>query len=506
MALMLVAPLTMLVASATPACVQSEEPTDTAPTPAGEGEADASAPGQRATGPDAQPDAQPTAPSPVVFGDAKPPPDFMVNGKAAIFVEITGSRATLDIDVAAKTATVKSRMDITVHQAKGGSPLLDVVPTTAQFVTVDNAEKVALATVTSPDGQSTMRMVDATLSAGKHTLDFTEYALKQGKSTYNQTFVEGIDFTTSFEFLTDDDDLRSRYFAERYFPSGFEFNRYPFTVTVNVRNATAAQKPDVMANGTITATPDGKSFEVAYPANDSTSAWFMHVIDRSVYVVATGEYTSIDGRKIPISAHALKQAEADQAIADAKIFFAELEGDYGPYPKERLLISVGGVNDPEEYDGACQTDMDLTEKTPVDRGALGHEMLHQWFGRSARPMSGRDGWVDEGIAEWRDGGYRRASAIKLDGAYVSLAVASPYQRGTPEASYDQGSAVNQGLDLLLADRGGLKPVLKAFHAKFKDKLYTTEDYLDFIRSSAPDLKSKMDPIFAKKVYAGAPVP
>jgi hypothetical protein len=232
----------------------------------------------------------------------------------------------------------------------------------------------------------------------------------------------------------------------------------------------------------------------------------MHVIDRSVYVVATGEYKSIDGRNIPISAHALKQAEADQAVADAKVFFAELEGDYGAYPHERLLISVGGANDPEEYDSACQTDMDLTKTTPKARGALGHEMLHQWFGRSARPAMGRDGWVDEGIAQWRDDGYRRASAIKLDGTYVSLAVASPYQRNTPDASYDQGSAINQGLDLLLADRGGLKPVLKAFHAKFRDRLYTTEDYLDFIRQSAPDLKSKMDPIFQKKVYAGASVP
>ena len=439
-------------------------------------------------------------------GASEHPPDFAAHGKTAIFSEITRADATLIIDVAAKTATVKARMEIAIHQPKGGSPVLDVVPATAKFVTVDHGQKVALRVVTSPDGKSTMRMVDAKLLQGKHTLDFDEYALKEGRSDYNNTFIEGIDFTKGFEFLTDQDDLPPRSFTERYFPSGFECDRYPFTVTVKILNATAAQKPDVIAYAKKEVSPDGRSFKISFPANYNTSSWFLHVIDRNTWAFATGEYKSIDGRTIPLSAHADTQTDADLAIADMKVFLPELERDYGPYPHDSLLAAVGGANDPQEYTGALQTDMRATRTTPQRRGSLGHEVLHQWFGRSARPLSGRDGWVDEGIAQWRDDGYPRSTSIKLAGKYVHLAVASPYQRNTPEESYHQGAEVVADLDFLLKDRGGMKPVLKAFYEKFRDKLYTTEDYLDFIRQSAPDLTAQMDPIFLKKVYAGAPAP
>jgi hypothetical protein len=358
--------------------------------------------------------------------------------------------------------------------------------------------------VKSPDHRSTMRMVSAEVPTGKHTLDFPAYGLKLGKSAYNKTFIEGIDFTDSFEFLTDDDDLQPRFFFERYFPVGFECHRYPFTVKINISNTSGEQKPDDKANGKDT--PTASCFEVVYPPKMNTSSWFLHVIDRNVFTVSTGEYASVDGRTIPLSAHSKQKAQADQAIADAKVFLAELEHDYGPYPHESLLIAIGSPNDPEEYDAAVQTDMNLSKTTPKARGALGHEILHQWFGRSARPLSGRVGWVDESIAEWRDDGYPRATAIKVNGDYDELAVESPYQRQTPDAAYDQGSALNQGLDLLLKDRGGLKPVLKAFHEKFRDQLYTTEEYLNFLRQAAPDLKDQMEPLFEKKVYAGAAVP
>ncbi|MGQ0508924.1 MAG: hypothetical protein ACT4TC_26780, partial [Myxococcaceae bacterium] len=437
--------------------------------------------------------------------NVKRPPDFTVNGKSAIYTEILSGEATLTIDVTARTARAKGKLEVNIRQANGGSPVFDIAVPSAQFVTIDGAQKVALATVKSPDAKSEMRMVDSTLAPGKHTLEVEEYALRTGRSTYNQTFLDGIDFTRGFEFLTDHDDLYLRYFTERYFPAGFECDRYPFKVTVVVLNAPAAARPEVLAHGMKTVSADGKTFTIEYPRG-STSSWFLHVIDRATWTLATGEYKSIDGRSIPLSAHSRVQAEAAQAIADMKAMFPQLEADYGPYPHDSALVSIGSSNDPMEYDAAMQTDMDLDGNTPADRGALGHEMSHMWFGRSAHPVSGRDGWVDEAVAQWRDDGYPRSTSITLTGTYAVLAVGSPYQRETPDAAYEQGSELLANLDFLLKDRGGVKPVLKAFHVKYKDQLYTTENFLEHLRTSAADLKEQMQTIFHKKVYTGAAVP
>jgi len=227
-------PLTMLAASLNPACSAPNPSTtnDLDSQTQGSGTPESDTPGQPS---DAPPDTE------------KAPPDFPANGKTAIFVDINGSDTTLNIDVDAKKATVKAHMDIEIHQPEGGGPLLDVVPETAQFVTVDGGQKLPLAVVTSPDGKSVMRMVDGTLPQGKHTLDFDEYALKEGKAK-DGTAIEGIEFKKGgAEFLSNQDDTQPRGFTERYFPSGFEKDRYPFTLSVNILHAPAGQQPDVMA-------------------------------------------------------------------------------------------------------------------------------------------------------------------------------------------------------------------------------------------------------------------
>ena len=433
-----------------------------------------------------------------------PTPEFKVRGKTAIFADITRADVTLNIDVAAKRATVAGRMDIEIERPRGGAPLLDVVPPAARFVTVDGGERVALIEVTSPDRRSVMRMVDAVLAEGAHTLDFEEYALREGTDPTTQTSLEGISFVDGgFEFQTDQDDTKPRHFTERFFPSGFERDPYPFKVTVNVRNATAAQRPDVITNGTKTVLADGQSFEIAFPEDYNTSSWFLHVIDRNKFAFATGEYSTSDGRTVPLTAYGPRQADVDLAIAGSQRLIAELEADYGPYPQDFFLVAVSTtLNDAEEYVGAAQLRLNADADNPIRRSALGHELLHMWFGRSARPYEGRDGWVDESIVAWRDDRYERSASIELDGEYVPLAYDSRYARHTPDESYDQGAEFSADLDRLFADEGGLKPVLRAFHERYADRFYTTEDYLAFLRERAPD-RAGLDELIEAKVYAGA---
>ena len=427
------------------------------------------------------------------------PPDFTSGSSHAIFTDITSETVNLTMDIAAQTANVHATMRINIEQPDGGSPVIDLVPTQATTVTVDNGQPVILETVKSPDGLTTFRMVGgAALSAGPHTLAFS-YALTPGGEVDN-TPAQGLTWGTgTFDFTTNQDDLLDRGFTERYFPAGVEAQRYPMTINVDVENAALGQA-NVVTGGTITTNADGHSYTITYPDYDATSSWFFEVLDTTRYKFGSGTYTSVDGRSIPIATTALTQSDADLMVSDAQGFLAELEGDYGPFPHDHLQVAYTDQNDPEEYDSCVQTDFNSQKTTPVARGALGHEILHQWFGRSARPHGGRDGWVDEAIAEWRDDGYPRAKSVDLMSMYKVLAYDSKYERTTPDASYDQGSSMLSMLDFLFANSGGMKPVLKAFQAQFKGQLYTTEDFLSFVKQQHPDQAAQLDTIFTKMVY------
>ena len=350
-----------------------------------------------------------------------------------------------------------------------------------------------------------MRMVDMTLDRGAHTLEFEEYTLREGLDRLTRTSLEGISFVDGgFEFQSDQDDTKPRHFTERFFPSGFERDSYPFKVTVNVENATAAQRPDVMTNGTKTVLSEERSFEVIFPDHYNTSSWFLHVIDANEFAFASGEYRSVDGRVVPLTAYGPRQRDVDIAIADTKFFLEELEADYGPYPHDFFIVAVNTTrNDAEEYVGFAQTGLDADEHRPDYRGALGHELIHMWFGRSARPYEGRDGWIDESIASWRDDGYERSSrSIELDDDYRPLAYESRYRRDTPGASYGQGAEFAADLDRLFAGQGGLRPVLRAFHERYAHRSYTTEEYLAFLREVAPN-PERIEALIEAKVYASA---
>jgi hypothetical protein len=403
--------------------------------------------------------------------DSLYPPDFTSGSSQAIFTDITSETVNLTMDVTAQTANVHATMQINIEQPDGGSPVIDLVPPQATTVTVDNGQPVILETVKSPDGLTTFRMVGgAALSAGPHTLAFS-YALTPGGEVDN-TPAQGLTWGTgTFDFTTNQDDLLDRGLTERYFPAGVEAQRYPLIINVDVENAAQGQA-NVVTGGTITTNADGHSYTITYPDYDATSSWFVEVLDTTRYKFGSGTYTSVDGRSIPIATTALTQSDADLMVSDAQGFLAELEGDYGPFPHDHLQVAYTDQNDPEEYDSCVQTDFNSKKTTPVD----------------------------EAIAEWRDDGYPRAKSVNLKSRYKVLAYDSKYEGTTPDASYDQGSSMLSMLDFLFANSGGMKPVLKAFQAQFKGQLYTTEDFLSFVKQQHPDQAAQLDTIFTKMVY------
>ena len=275
-------------------------------------------------------------------------------------------------------------------------------------------------------------------------------------------------------------DLDERGYLEAHAPANLEFNQFPLTVNIAVHGAGAALK--LFTNGNTASTANG--WRVEFPDHFSSSSLFLHLSDRAFHV--QNDTFSGQGGSIPLTAYGLRQNQLPQAIATAKAVLAELESTYGAYAHDRLTIYVtgdlggGGM----EYCGATMTGL----------GALPHEILHSWFARGVMPGNGNAGWVDEGIARWRDFRYPTRQPDP-DREPTQLAGFSPYQRHTPGNAYQDGSMLFSELDHIFAQGGGtgLRPVLSALYKQKKLQQITTEFLKSFLENqSGQDLGQMFD--------------
>lgn len=134
-------------------------------------------------------------------------------------------------------------------------------------------------------------------------------------------------------------------------------------------------------------------------------------------------------------------------------------------------------------------------------GAIGHEITHSWFGRGVMPANGNAGWIDEAIASWRDHGYIR-SAIGPSGPSQNIGGFSPYRRHTAVEAYSGGRLLIEQLDktfesVRLDNETGMRAVLRALYAKYKNKTITVDVFKRFMEEmTGTDLTAT----FAKYVY------
>jgi hypothetical protein len=282
-------------------------------------------------------------------------------------------------------------------------------------------------------------------------------------------------------------------YLNRYFPSGHLSDQYSTRVNVHLHGVGKGYA--VMHNGE--RSDDGAgSASISYPEYFNCSSMFLHVLDGSKVAVEDGVFHGMNG-DVPVTIYGEDPQKAKAALATTLATMAELERDYGPYMHPRFLAHItndehGGM----EYAGAARTSLD----------ALEHEITHSWFGRGVHAANGRSGWVDEAIASWRDEGYPRAAALDPSAKPSNLSGFSDYQRKTTMNAYGWGATVLAELDLMLADRGGLKPVLADFYLRYRGQPVTTEQFLDFVQAASP---TDLDEYFGWAVYglpAGSPRP
>lgn len=431
------------------------------------------------------------------------PPSFEVNGKKVVFADIQKVDSAIVLDVAAKKSTVKAVVELEISEK--GQPAIELVPRATKVV-VDGKEidAASYANVRDPANKSSFRVIGMDLEPGKHRVEI-EYELTGGVRFCGD----------SVEFFGRKSDLDDRSMDEQYFPTNLEYDQYPGSLTFEVTGTSVKHR--VMTNGDVS--EQGSKLVVTYPAHYNTASLYLNVINPEKFAITEGVYEGIAG-KIPVTVYTPNGANfakepasiggavglkprapevkpgdkpmsaieaANRAMDVSKRALAQHEKDFGAYPHPRLLVRISGSGG-MEYSGATESDI----------GSLAHELHHQWFARSAQPANGNAGWIDEAAASWHDKGYPTSSSAPFSPRKLSGFPA--WHRITPTAAYSHGANCMAYLDSVFQPKGGLRPVLASFFAAYKEKVFTTENFIAHLKQEGAGLSFDFDAFFAKQVY------
>ncbi len=404
------------------------------------------------------------------------PPPFIHEGRLIVPIDVSTLAMRFDVDILQQQ--VIARTVVQFSASRPGYPFLDLVPepTRLKFDGASlNTSQFSL--VSPPENEAFVRFLDVELdSTATHTLE-VEYPL--GDSTVVFT---GGGVRLGF-FLND---LIERAFLERYTPANLEFDQSQMTMEFAISGAQSQHR--LFSNGDVVE-ETASSWKLKFPDYFTCSSSYVHLTNRPLAVV-TGNFPGQE-RNIPVTVYGEDETIVNDELSHALEIMRELESAYGPYAHKDLLIYVAETLEPPlagmEYCGATMTNPGT---------ALEHEISHSWFGRGVMPANGNAGWIDEAIARWRDYGYPRANSAP-DRLPVNLAGFSPYRRRTTRDAYNYGSLLLSEIDYLLANQGGLRPVLKSLFLRCRREVIDTSFFRNFLeQQTGLDLGN----MFARYVY------
>lgn len=357
------------------------------------------------------------------------------NGKA-VFVDFITADYAISYNAEKKSSSITATIKFNAPEA--GLPIFDSVAAPTSVIL--NGEGVMNEAVSTPDRETTVRVINKQVAAGSHTLVITVPLT---------TLVEYKDGGVKSAFWTSD--LSERNFLERYMPANLEYDQVKMTFNISFEGLKVKQK--IYTNGSVKESVKNNkaSYKISYPAHFNASSIFFHTVPEGTTDELRFTLKSIDGREIPSVVYYGKSIFGGLTSLDrlknlATEVFHELEGDYGAWPHETLVIYNAGSGG-MEYHGATMTSV----------SALGHELFHSYFARGVMPANGNSGWIDEALASWRDDGYQTLSAL----SGTSKMSAHPYYtRTTDMAAYSFGERFMSFLDGKLKSKGGLKPFMR----------------------------------------------
>lgn len=380
------------------------------------------------------------------------PKSFKVDGFKAVFVDFQRVTYNIVYDFEAKSASVDTTILFTSKEA--GMPIFDSVEK-PQAVWV-NSQEVDHKIIITPGGTTAVRYAQTSLPAGFHSMRIRTPLNKGTRYRW-----KGV---SSGFFIKD---LKNREMLEQYVPTNLEYDQYPMTWHVEILNANHRWH-DIFANGEVDNYAQNK-FTIKMPDHYTASSVYFHLVPRRRFWRYYLKYQSIDGRQIPITIYS--SFRWLNGILKRKTFrvMAEMERDYGPYPHDYFIVyGTNKIRGGMEYVGATATSV----------VSLGHEIHHMWFAKGVMPADGNAGWMDEGIASWRDKGYQTHDKPFYFSA--NLGARNPYTRKTDKRSYEYGRSFFAYLDYQLkaVGKAGFKDFLKYWAAQKMFQNVTTNEFIE----------------------------
>lgn len=381
-------------------------------------------------------------------GIEQAPPAFKVNGAKLVFVDFLRATYDLTYDYQAKTAVSKATFIFKANEA--GYPIFDSVIRPNNIAL--NGVSVEQGYTAVPGNVSSVRYAKSAVSPGVHTLT-VETQISNG-TKYSWRGV------SSGFFIKD---LKDRMMLERYVPTNLEYDQYPMTWNVKVLGSKRAH--NVFANGKVKELGHNH-IQIQFPSYFTASSLYFHLVPKRKFWRHYFTYTSINGNQFPVTIYSRFRFRNWIFKRKTLKVLKELERDYGPYPHPHLVIYGTKLRGGMEYVGATATSL----------VALGHELQHMWFAKGLMPADGNSGWMDEGIASWRDKGHQIHTRPNYFSA--NLGKHNVYTRKTDKRSYEKGRSFIAYLDYQLRQAGfpGMKDFLRGYFNKRKFTTVTTYDF------------------------------
>ncbi len=391
------------------------------------------------------------------------PPVIEVDGLTAVPIDIFKNSAFVTIDAATKKVTAVATLEFRLGPS-GGDPLFDLRQPvlTAELDGQPIAPQLLAAHDLGGGPGAELRILAADLPpCSHHTLVLTYEIIKPNAPESRAIVWEGD--TTRLKWDSWNSDLWPGRYLESWFPANLIYDHFPFTLELTLSNS---DFPHALATNGALDELAPHHWKISYPEHFTALSPMFVLVAEARVERSTVQLDLVDATSLTLELWRDKDVPNTlaefQAILEPAI--NEFVTTVGPYPHGDRFVAYAW-NEPTrsmEYDGATTTAPEYAD----------HETFHSWWGRSLKPATQNDGWIDEAWDMHSVTIGFNETPIDMFAEPVMLAPKNPWIRITAEESYYVGEQVFAGIGAMVGTPA-LRAAMTEFYVNHEHDLVTT---------------------------------